>query len=124
MTARLRTECARLSQICAALALLGCQSNPGHVSVKETAAAAGGYLVCLHDAALALDDQVSPVSKIASAVADRCSDAFDAGTEALTRGMSPLEAVIFRHKAERENSKLAALAIREERRERKDGGHN
>jgi hypothetical protein len=124
MTGRLGTGCARLSQICAALVLLGCQSNPRHVSVKETAAAAGSYLVCLHDTALALDDQVSPVSKIASAVANRCSSAFDAGTEALTRGMSPLTAVIFRDKAEHENFKLAALAVHEERQERKNGGRD
>jgi hypothetical protein len=124
MTSRLRTGCAGLSQICAALVLLGCQSNPKHVSVVETAGAAGSYLVCLHDAAAALDDHVSEVSKIASAVADRCSGVFDAGTEALTRGMSPLKAAIVRHKAGRWNLKLAAVAVREERQEKNGNGHN
>jgi hypothetical protein len=115
---------AGLAQICAVLMLLGCQSTPRHVSVKETAAAAGTYVVCLHDAALALDDQLSSVSKIAAGVAERCSNAFDAGTEALTRGMSPITAAIVRHKAERENLELAALAVHEERKEKKDGGRN
>jgi hypothetical protein len=121
MTGRRGTACARLSLLCAAFVLAGCQSGIRHVSVKETAAAAGRYLVCLHDAAVALDDHVSAVSKIASAVADRCQDSFDAGTAALTRGMPPLKAAIFRYKARRENLKLAALAVHEERGE-EDGG--
>lgn len=111
---------ARVSSICVALVLCGCQSNPKHASTAETLGAAGSYLVCLHNAAVALDDHVSEVSKLAPAVADRCEPAFESGLKAVTRDMSPLKAAIFRHKAAHENEKLAAAAIHEERMESQD----
>lgn len=114
---------ARLSAICLALLLFACQSHPKPSSTAETLGAAGSYLVCLHEAAAALDDHVSEVSQIAPAVADRCKPAFEAGVEAITRKMSPLEAAIVRHKAERENLKLAAAAVHEERLENEKRDH-
>lgn len=123
MRHRTTSPCARLSSICLALVLCGCQSNPKHVSTTETLGAAGSYVVCLHNAAVALDDHVSEVSKIAPAVADRCESVFESGLDTLTRGMSPLEAAIFRHKARHENLKLAAAAVHEERIEKQDSEH-
>jgi len=110
----------RLSPICLALLLCACESHPEHVSTTETLGAAGSYLVCLHNAAVALDDHVSEVSKIAPAVADRCESRFESGLDDLTRGMSPIEAAVFRHKARRENLKLAAAAVHEERLEKQE----
>jgi len=102
------------------LVLCGCESNEKPASTVETLGAAGSYLVCVHAAAVALDDHVSEVSKIAPAVADRCEARFESGLDTITRGMSPLQAAIFRHKAERENLKLAAAAVHEERQEYKE----
>lgn len=119
MSRRSRAHPVTLPPICLALLLSACQSHPKPASTAETLGAAGSYLVCLHDAAAALDDGMSDVSQIAPAVADRCKPAFEAGIEAITRGMSPLEAAIVRHKAERENMKLAAAAVHEERLEKK-----
>jgi hypothetical protein len=107
--------------ICAALMLLGCESSPKHASIAKTLGTATTYLVCLHKAAIQLDDHVSDVSAIAPAVAQQCVVEFHAGTEAVTQGMSPLTAAILEHKAERENLKLATIAIREERKETRKG---
>ena len=109
----------RVLPLCIAFLLCGCQSNQKHVSTAETVGAAGSWLVCLHNAAAALDDHVSEVSKIAPAVAERCEPAFDSGLETITRGMSPLKAALLRHKAARENLKLASAAVNEERLENK-----
>lgn len=109
------TILARFLFVLFALLLNGCETHPKHVSTTEKLSAAAGYLLCLHKAAAELDDHVSEVSKIAPAVAYRCNDAFRAGAETLTRGMSSVEEAIFLHKAERENLKLATAALHEER---------
>lgn len=114
-----RSAVPRFSPICACLVLLGCAPSPKPsttASLDTTAA----YIVCLHHAAVALDDHMSEVGKIASAVADRCSAEFDAGVETIARGMGPVEAAIFEHKAAKESLKLAAAAVREERLEKQD----